>query len=126
MLARSWPGRDRGTAAVEWAIAAPILVLLLIAVGYGFAWAQAAYAARAAAQEAVNATRVIGGDPATAQTAAYRQMAELGGAATDIHVAVTKGPQTTTATVTASVPTLLGDLAVAHTASGVTEHWTAP
>ncbi|MEV0453710.1 TadE/TadG family type IV pilus assembly protein [Catellatospora methionotrophica] len=115
---------DRGAAAVEWAIGAPILVLLLAAVGYGFAFAQASYAARAAAQTAVNTARVIGGDPGTAQANAWQQMDDLGGAATGVHVTVTKNPQTTTATVTAIIPTLLGDLPVAYTATGPTEHWT--
>ncbi|GAA1616069.1 TadE/TadG family type IV pilus assembly protein [Catellatospora bangladeshensis] len=114
---------DRGAAAVEWAVAAPILILLLAAVGYGFAWAQASYAARAAAQAAVNSARVIGGDPTAAQSAAWQQMDDLGGAATGIHVTVTKDAQATTATVTATIPTPVGVLPVAYTASGSTERW---
>lgn len=117
---------DRGSAAVEWAIGFPILVLLLAALGYGFTWAQASYAARAAAQHAVNTARVIGGDPALAQTEAQQQMTALGGTATAVNVTVSKSPQTTTATVTATVPTPLGGIKITHTTSGSSETWTNP
>jgi Flp pilus assembly protein TadG len=117
-------GKDRGSTAVEWAIATPLLIMLLAALGYGFVWANASYAARAAAQDAVQTTRVIGGNPAAGQSEACTRMSSLAGRARDIQVSVTRGPDTTTAIVSAIVPTPFGGLPVAHTTSASTERWT--
>lgn len=116
--------RDQGSTAVEWAIATPLLILLLAALGYGFAWANASYAARAAAQHAVQSTRVIGGSSTAGQADARDRMRTLTATARDVQVTVDRGTDVTTATVTARVPTPFGGLSVAHTASAPTERWT--
>ncbi|GAB4054808.1 TadE/TadG family type IV pilus assembly protein [Catellatospora paridis] len=122
MTTRRQLAADRGAVSTEFALAAPILVLLLIALIYGFAWANASYAARSAAQQAVNSARVVNGDPATAQATATQTMRERSGTA-QVQVVVDRGQQTTTATVTTTISTPFGSLPVSFTAVAPTERW---
>ncbi|MEU8075958.1 hypothetical protein AB0B31_10950 [Catellatospora citrea] len=115
-------GSDRGAVSTEIALAAPILVLLLIALIYGFAWANASYAARSAAHQAVQSARVVNGDPGTAQAEAVQTMRERSGV-TNVQVVVDRGQQTTTATVTTTISTPFGPLQVEYTAVAPTERW---
>ena len=92
---------DRGSAAVEFALGVPILVILLaLAVQVGL-WAVGDLAARSAANHAVQTTRVVGGTEAAGQQDATALLAQLGGRhVVDPTITVTRTATTTTVTIT--------------------------
>jgi Flp pilus assembly protein TadG len=99
--ARRGRGDDRGSAAVEFALGVPILIILLaLAVQVGL-WAIADLAARSAANHALQTTRVVGGTEAAGHDDAAALLAELGGRyVLDPTITVTRTPTTTTVTIT--------------------------
>src|SRR5213078_3382792 len=91
-------GRDRGSAAVEFALGAPILMLLvgmLVQIGL---WACGDFAARNAANHALQTTRVVGGTEAAGRDDAAALLRQNGGWIIDPTVTVTRTPTVTTVT----------------------------
>lgn len=94
------PGPDRGSVAVEFALAVPLLVLILVTLMQAFAWGVGHLAARAAADHATQTTRVIGGTEAAGRIDAAELLDQLAGRlVNDPTVTVTRGQATTTVTV---------------------------
>jgi len=101
------PGRrrrcrdDRGSAAVEFAIGAPLLLLVLMLAWQVGVWAIGDLAARNAANHALQTSRVVGGTQAAGHGDAAALLAQNGGwFVVDPVVTVTKTPTTTTVTIT--------------------------
>lgn len=92
--------RDRGSTAVELAIGAPIGVFFLLLVLQLFFWGMGWLAAQSAADHAAQTARVIGGSETAGHADADALLAELGGRFIDNPtVAVQRGAQTTTVTI---------------------------
>ncbi len=91
---------ERGSAAVEFALAAPLLVaILLLFVQVGF-WAIGDCAARGAANHALQTTRVIGGSEAAGRSDAAALLTQFGGwFVQDPVITVTRSPTLTTVTI---------------------------
>jgi len=91
---------DRGSATVEFALAAPLLVLLLsLAVQIGL-WALGDLAARSAASHAAQTARVVGGTSRAGTQDATAMLTDLGGQfVVDPTVTVTRTATTTTVTI---------------------------
>src|SRR5438046_5013737 len=90
---------DRGSAAVEFALGAPILVLLvglLVQIGL---WAVGDFAARSAANHALQTTRVVGGTEAAGRDDAAALLRQSDGWIIDPTVTVTRTPTVTTVTI---------------------------
>jgi Flp pilus assembly protein TadG len=91
---------DRGAVAVEFALGAPILFGILLILLQVFAWGMGYLAAHAAADQALQTTRVVGGSPAAGRDEATQLLGQLGGRFVDNpEIAVTRGAATTTVTV---------------------------
>jgi Flp pilus assembly protein TadG len=95
------PGRgDRGSAAVEFALGAPLLMLLvglLVQIGL---WAIGDDAARNAANHALQITRVVGGTVAAGREDAAALLQQNGGWFVDEPtITVTRTPKVTTVTI---------------------------
>ena len=92
---------DRGSAAVEFALGVPVLVLLLgLFVQLGL-WAIGDFAARAAANHALQTTRVVGGTEAAGRQDATDLLGQLGGRFVDQPtITITRTPTLTTVTIT--------------------------
>jgi Flp pilus assembly protein TadG len=104
---RSTPSRrrrwreDRGSSAVEFAIGAPVLVSVVLLLVQAFFWGMGGLAAHAAADHAVQTTRIVGGSESAGQADATELLSQLGGWFVDSPtVRVTRGRQTTTVTIT--------------------------
>lgn len=94
---------DRGSAAVEFALAVPILVLILAIIGQLFTWGLGYLAVQSAADHAVQTTRLVGGTPATGEDAATDLLHQLAPhLVTDAAVTVTRTATTTTVTIRAT------------------------
>jgi Flp pilus assembly protein TadG len=91
---------DRGSFTVEFAIGAPILIgILLLLLQMSF-WGMGYLSAHAAADHALQTTRVIGGTAAAGQDDAAALLDQLGGPFIDNpSVTVTRGADTTTVTI---------------------------
>jgi hypothetical protein len=84
---------------VEFALGAPILVLLvglLVQIGL---WAVGDFAARSAANHALQVTRVVGGTEAAGRDDAAALLRQSGGSIIDPTVTVTRTPTLTTVTI---------------------------
>jgi len=96
---RRWHG-DRGSTAVEFAIGAPVIVGLLLLLVQAFFWGMGSLAAHAAADHALQTTRVEGGSAAAGQADATEFLSQLGGQFVDSPtVTVQRGAATTTVTI---------------------------
>ncbi len=120
--------QDRGSASVEWAIGALVLISLFLLAGHAFTWGTARMAAQKAAGHAVQSTRVVGGTETAGRDDANALLDELhAGDFTDRHVSVERTATQTTVTVTGTVPTLIGlDLPVTVTRVAPTERYELP
>ena len=91
---------DRGSAAVEFALGVPVLVGLLALIVQLGLWAIGDFAARSAANHALQTTRVVGGTLAAGHDAAAAVLANNGGwFIVDPTITVTRTPTTTTVTI---------------------------
>jgi Flp pilus assembly protein TadG len=94
------PDDDRGSAAVEFTLGVPTLVLLLALFVQLGLWAIGDFAARAAADHAAQTTRVVGGTEAAGRDDATALLDQLGGRfVVDATVTVTRTPTITTVTI---------------------------
>lgn len=121
--------QDGGSASVEWAIGAVVLMSLFLLAGHAFTWGTARMAAQKAAGHAVHTTRVIGGTETAGRDDANALLDELhAGDFTDRHVSVERTPTQTTVTITGSVPTLIDglDLPLRVTRVAPTERYQLP
>ncbi len=85
---------------MEFALGVPILVLLLALLVQLGLWAIGDYAARAAANHALQTTRVIGGTEAAGRADAAALLAQFGGGSLlDPTITVTRTPTLTTVTI---------------------------
>ena len=125
---RSALRQDRGSASVEWAIGALVLISLFLLAGHAFTWGTARMAAQKAAGHAVQTTRVLGGTETAGRDDANALLDELhAGDFTDRHVSIERTPTLTTVTITGTVPTLIGlDLPVRVTRVAPTERYELP
>ncbi len=91
---------DRGSVAVEFALAVPGLILIVTLFVQFFAWGAGFLIAHAAADHALQTTRVVGGTPAAGQADATAALDQLGGRLiTDHTVTVTRTAVTSTVTI---------------------------
>jgi Flp pilus assembly protein TadG len=91
---------ERGSAAVEFAIAAPMLVLIVALLWQGWVWAMGDYAARSAANHALQTTRVVGGTDAAGRDDAAALLQQNGGGFLDgTTITVTRTPTVTIVTI---------------------------
>ena len=100
--ARSRRGRrdDCGAVAVEFALAVPMLVLILLTLLQVFAWGMGYLAVQAAADHALQTTRVVGGSTAAGTDDATSLLSQLGGKfVADPTVSVTRDLVTTTVSI---------------------------
>lgn len=117
--------RDRGSAAVEFALAVPMLLLILATLVQFAAWGLGHLAAQAAADRAAQTTRVLGGTAATGRAEARELLDQLaGGVLADPTVAVTRTPTRTTVTVRGAARGI--PLPVEVTVTAPTERYTTP
>ena len=121
--------QDRGSASVEWAIGALVLMSLFLLAGHAFTWGTARMAAQKAAGHAVHTTRVIGGSETAGRDDAIALLDELNaGDFTDRQVSVERTATQTTVTITGKVPTLIDglDLRLRVTRVAPTERYELP
>ncbi len=121
--------QDRGSASVEWAIGALVLMSLFLLAGHAFTWGTARMAAQKAAGHAVQTTRVIGGTETAGRDDANALLDQLhAGDFTDRHVSIERTPTQTTVTITGRVPTLIDglDLPLTVTRVAPTERYELP
>lgn len=86
--------------AVEFALGAPIVLGILLLLLQMFAWGMGYLAAHAAADHALQTSRVVGGTAAAGTDDATALLNQLGGSFVDNpSVTVTRGPQTTSVTI---------------------------
>jgi Flp pilus assembly protein TadG len=91
---------DRGSVAVEFAIGAPILLGIVLILLQAFVWGMGHLAAHAAADHALQTSRVVGGTAAAGQDDAAALLSQLGGSfVDDPSVTVTRDAATTTVTI---------------------------
>jgi Flp pilus assembly protein TadG len=108
--ARRPAGKDRGAVTVEFAIAAPLVLLLLLTIVQFALWAHATHIAQAAANAGVQTTRVHGGSAAAGQEQTQAVLRQMSGS-TLAEATVTVDRTTTSATVTVhgtAIPVLPG------------------
>ena len=120
---------DRGSASVEWAIGALVLISLFLLAGHAFTWGTARMAAQKAAGHAVQTTRVLGGTETAGRDDANTLLDQLAaGNFKDRQVIVERTATQTTVTITGSVPTLIDGLTlpVRVTRSTPTERYQLP
>jgi Flp pilus assembly protein TadG len=120
---------DRGSASVEWAIGALVLISLFLLAGHAFTWGTARMAAQKAAGHAVQTSRVLGGTQTTGRDDATALLDELaGGNIRNRQVTVERTATQTTVTITGSVPTLIDGLTlpVKVTRTAPTERYQLP
>ena len=92
---------DRGSAAVEFAIGAPLLLLIVALIWQVGVWAIGDLAARNAANHALQTSRVVGGTAPAGHSDAAALLAQNGGwFIVDPVVTVTRTPTVTTVTIT--------------------------
>ncbi|MGE7433999.1 TadE/TadG family type IV pilus assembly protein [Kitasatospora sp. NPDC001175] len=119
------PGRDRGAASAELAIAAPLLMLLLMAIVQFALVAHAHHIAQAAAARALAAARVEDSDAAAGRSAGEELLAQIGsGSLHQPTVTVQRTATEATADVRGTVVALLPflHLPVQAHAAGPVEH----
>jgi Flp pilus assembly protein TadG len=91
---------DHGSVAVEFALGAPILLGILLLLLQMFAWGMGYLAAHAAADHALQTSRVVGGTAAAGQDDATALLDQLGGSfVANPTVTVARSAQTTTVTI---------------------------
>lgn len=120
---------DRGSASVEWALGAVVLMSILLLIGHAFTWGVARLAAQTAVGHAVQTARVIGGTPEAGQADAAALLDGLrGGDFTARTITVRRTATQTTVTITGSTPTLVPGLRlpVSVTRTAPTERYTPP
>ncbi len=116
---------ERGSAAVEFALAVPMLLSVLATLVQLFSWGMAHLAAQAAADRAAQTARVAGGTPRAGRAEARELLAQLpGGFLVDPAVTVTRTPTRTTVAVCGAARGI--PLPVAVTVSSPTERYTTP
>lgn len=92
---------DRGSATVEFALGAPLLLLIVALIWQVGVWAIGDLAARNAANHALQTSRVVGGTPAAGHSDAAALLEQNGGwFIVDPVVTVTRTPTVTTVTIT--------------------------
>lgn len=92
---------DRGSATVEFALGAPLLLLIVALIWQVGVWAIGDLAARNAANHALQTSRVVGGTPGAGHTDAAALLEQNGGwFIVDPVVTVTRTPTVTTVTIT--------------------------
>ncbi len=95
---------DRGSVAVELAVGAPILLACVVLLLQAFAWGMAYHASFAAANQAAQTARVIGGSSAAGHAAARTALHELGSPFLKrSSVTVSRGTAVTAVTVSGAV-----------------------
>lgn len=120
---------DRGSASVEWAIGALVLLSLFMLAGHAFTWGTARMAAQKAAGHAMQTTRVLGGTETAGRDDANTLLDQLAaGNFKDRHVIVERTATQTTVTITGTVPTLIDGLTlpVKVTRTAPTERYQLP
>jgi Flp pilus assembly protein TadG len=127
MISRRWGGlrRDRGSVAVESALAVPMIVLILLTLLQVFGWAMGSLAAHNAADHAAQTARQVGGSAAAGRADAQAILAQLVGSfITNPTVTVTRTAVTTTVTITGHARGVPVPITVTVTAP--TERYTTP
>lgn len=117
-------GDDRGSASVEWALGAAILMSILLLIAHAFTYSVARLAAQTAAGHAVQTARVTGGTPTAGTADATALLDQLhGGNFTARTITVQRTDEQTTVTITGTAPTLIPglDLPVRVTRTAPTE-----
>jgi Flp pilus assembly protein TadG len=116
---------DRGSVAIEFALAVPMIVLILLTLTQVFSWGMGYLAAQAAADHALQTTRVVGGTEQAGTTDATALLDQLGGKfIAGPGVRVTRGEETTTVRVWGSAHGL--PLPIEVTVQAPTERYTTP
>ncbi|MBN1171058.1 MAG: pilus assembly protein [Micromonosporaceae bacterium] len=124
------PGRDRGSASIEFAITATAVMALMFTAIQAATWYWARSIALAAAQEGVNAQRAYNAAPGAGVTEATAFIASTGDSLNDSTVTVTSDTQQVQVTVTgrclAVIPGFCNAVQVTATAHGTVERVTSP
>ena len=116
---------DSGAVAVEFALAVPMIVLILLTLTQVFSWGMGYLAAQAAADHALQTTRVVGGTPDAGTADATALLDQFGGTfIVDGAVTVVRGPEVTRVTVSGSAHGL--PLPIDVTVEAPTERYTTP
>lgn len=110
---------ERGAAALELVLIAPVLILTLMLLAQWAVREQGLRAVAAAAREAATATAAYGATTHDGQATAAEILETTGTDLSDIQASINRSATTATATVTAQVPSLLPgiDLTVTSTQS---------
>lgn len=110
----SWPGRrDRGSATVEFALAAPLAGLLLMLIVQFAMWAHATHIAQAAANSGVQTARIYGGSAASGEDTTQTVLDQLAGSTlTGASVTVTRTATDATVTVDGTAIAVLPGLSL--------------
>jgi len=113
---------DRGSFAVEFAIGAPVVLGILLILLQIFAWGMGYLAAHAAADHALQTSRVVGGSAAAGQDDAATLLNQLGGSfVDDPAVTAIRGPAITAVTISGKAHGL--PLPITVTVHGPTERY---
>jgi Flp pilus assembly protein TadG len=124
-----WGRDERGVVTAELVVAVPFLLLMLTLIMQFAIWAHATHIAQAAASQALDTARVLGGSNATGQSEADDVLAQLGaGPLKGAQATVTRGPTQTTVDITGSAATVVPflHLPVRARAVGPTERYVPP
>jgi Flp pilus assembly protein TadG len=107
MLAR-WGRDERGVVTAELVVAVPFLLLMLTLIMQFAIWAHATHIAQAAASQALDTARVLGGSNASGQTEADDVLTQLGGGPLKgAQATVTRGATQTTVDITGSAASVV-------------------
>jgi Flp pilus assembly protein TadG len=120
--------RERGAVAAQVLIAMVVLVLLVLGIVQVAIAAYANHIAQGAAEQALDAARVLGGSDADGRTEAGQVLAQLAtGPLSDPHVTVTRTATSVTVTITGRAERVwIGPVLPVHaSATGVIEQFTA-